>query len=155
MSAATENKVMEAYDTLSQAITHLDEWMAELGAENLRSNEAVEQVKKVIGFDSLSGGVTALQGDGSLMINYNLLESRVQAVERECRQQHHTERPPQTDLEHRLQACESKIVNMGVIMESHDGAAAVSADAGPDGSIELLTVALLPASHPHHSKPGG
>eukprot|EP00971_Amphidinium_carterae_P215091 4269237-Amphidinium_carterae.1 len=66
MSAATENKVLEAYDTLSQAITHLDEWMAELGAENLRSNEAVEQVKKAIGFDSLSGGVTALQGDGSL-----------------------------------------------------------------------------------------
>eukprot|EP00971_Amphidinium_carterae_P239515 4755208-Amphidinium_carterae.1 len=46
VNTATENRILEAVDTLSQAITSLDEWMAELGAENLKSNEEVQKVKK-------------------------------------------------------------------------------------------------------------
>eukprot|EP00971_Amphidinium_carterae_P320910 6378903-Amphidinium_carterae.1 len=38
-------------------------------------------------------------------------------MERECRQQVRIEQPQQHDLEHRIQACENKILNMGAAVE--------------------------------------
>eukprot|EP00971_Amphidinium_carterae_P306141 6084374-Amphidinium_carterae.1 len=107
---------------ISNKVTKLDEWLAELGGENLKSAAALRQVREAVGLKEFDPDTNPPE-DGCqevcIPLAIQLIESRILAIERGTA-------PASSDVglsgevstyRDKLEACEKKIANLGATIE--------------------------------------
>eukprot|EP00971_Amphidinium_carterae_P064367 1274895-Amphidinium_carterae.2 len=103
---------------LSRLVTKLDEWMAELGSENLKVAASLKQVREAVGLKTYDPNAEPPE-DGCLEVciplALQLIESRLLAVERgnTCGEG----QDEFASVKKSTEACEKKIVNLGATIE--------------------------------------
>eukprot|EP00971_Amphidinium_carterae_P261620 5190162-Amphidinium_carterae.1 len=103
---------------LASKVDKLDEWLAELGSDNLKSTALLHQTRKAIGLNE-----TDLQNEGEdegcqkvdIPLALQLIESRILRIEGQGEQRVQMESGTEgiQGLSVRIEACERKMINLG------------------------------------------